>query len=273
MVGIQFQTGHWELNIETQALSLCGASQAMFGLSSMKDDPLTGDEWRSRVHPEDLPQLLKDLKASAQSGEPYSHAFRVQLPNGTARRIIGVGAVLRDDTGQSKKMIGLNIEAEPIPVREATFTALTVELPSPAANENEPTAACNEISLALGARRRGNTHGLVVQQILLTRAKAALAIRRSRVQFFDPAMLGEPAFDLMLALYIDERLGEQTVVDQLATIGTSPKSTMRWLGFLQHNGLAQLSGVTGRLTTQGVDSMDQFLASMGPAIEPLIHGG
>lgn len=272
-MGIQFQAGHWELNVETQALVLCEASRAMFGLSLEKDDILAGVEWRSRVHPADLPELLEDLKASAQSGEPYSHAFRVHLADGTTRHIIGVGAVLQDDKGRSKKMIGLNIESEPAPKRDALLGALTVELPSPAANENEAAASSNKISLALGAKRRRNAHGLAVQQILVKRATAALAVRRLRERYFDPSMLGEPAFDLMLTLYIEERLGEQTTVDLILANGSSPRGTRRWLDYLKHNGLVQLEGNTVRLTPHGVELMERFLASMGPAIEPLVHSG
>ena len=272
-MGIQFQTGHWELNVETQVLVLCEASQAMFGLDLAEHDPLASELWRSRVHPEDLPGLLEDLKASAQSGEPYSHAFRLRLPDGTDRRIIGVGTVLRDETGRSKKLIGLNIEAEPIPMRDATTGALTVELPSPAANENDTAASSSQMSLVLGARCQRNAHGTAVQKILLRRAKAALAIRLSREQYFDPAMLGEPAFDLLLALYVDERLGILTTLDGVLASGSHSRSTSRWLDYLQHNGLAQLTSTTVRLTSHGVELMDRFLASMAPEIEPLMHSG
>lgn len=277
-MGIEFQAGHWELNVETEDLNLCEASRAMFGLTLAEHDPLAKDEWRSRVHPEDLPGLLDDLKASTVSGEPYSHKFRVQLPDGSARQIIGVGAVVKGDGGRCCKIVGLNIEAEPRRIHKVQKGALNVELPNPAANENEVTGKIVQIALRRPVHRCSE-HGTAVRRILQTRARAAWSIRRSRSQYFDPAMLGEPAFDLMLALYGSEPFGNALDFGQILGAGGSLNSTDRWLDYLQHNELVRCSESTDersklvQLTAQGIELMDRFLTTMGTELQPVINKG
>lgn len=68
------------------------------------------------------------------------------------------------------------------------------------------------------------------------RLALARAMRRARVRRADhvsKAMLGEPAWDMLLVLYINDREGPRLSVGKLATLSGAPMTTaLRWLDYL-----------------------------------------
>jgi len=72
--------------------------------------------------------------------------------------------------------------------------------------------------------------------ILLGRARQEFVARAQRSQIFNRAMFGEPAWDMLLALYLTEQTGARHTVSGLINLsGVPPTTALRWLDFLENN--------------------------------------
>lgn len=81
------------------------------------------------------------------------------------------------------------------------------------------------------------------REALLQRARDIFRLRRSRVQRFGRAMFGEPAWDMLLAVYIGERQGSSPTIAQLTGFTDAPpKVALRWLDHLIGENLVMLDG-------------------------------
>lgn len=103
-------------------------------------------------------------------------------------------------------------------------------------------------------------------------ARAAYATRRRRSTIFgDSELFGEPAWDILLDLYI-AHIEDKPVSVSSACIGSAapPTTGLRWLGLLADRSLVTREHdpddqrrVLVRLTERGLAAMDEFFASAG----------
>jgi hypothetical protein len=103
-------------------------------------------------------------------------------------------------------------------------------------------------------------------------AREAYATRRRRSTIFKNAELfGEPAWDILLDLYI-AHVENKPVSVSSACIGSAapPTTGLRWLGVLAENGLVirehdpeDQRRVLVRLTESGLSAMDEYFAGAG----------
>lgn len=71
-------------------------------------------------------------------------------------------------------------------------------------------------------------------------ARFSWLVRQGRVRHFSPAMFGEPAWDLLLALYVNESKDPTPTVSSLAkTAGASMTTAFRWIDYLEEKGLIE----------------------------------
>ncbi|AWW74686.1 MarR family transcriptional regulator [Erythrobacter sp. KY5] len=124
----------------------------------------------------------------------------------------------------------------------------------------------------------GQTNGLREIQHLRTIyaefAREAYTMRRRRGTIFDnQELFGEPAWDILLDLYI-AHVENKTVSVSSACIGSAapPTTGLRWLGVLTEEGLIvrehdpeDQRRVLVRLTERGLAAMDEHFASAGPS--------
>ena len=103
----------------------------------------------------------------------------------------------------------------------------------------------------------------------LAQARRTYAVRRQRAGIFGNAELfGEPAWDILLDLYIAFGEGKPVSVSSACIGSASPPTTgLRWLGVLAENELvvrekdpADQRRVLVRLTDLGVEAMDRYFA-------------
>jgi len=73
---------------------------------------------------------------------------------------------------------------------------------------------------------------------LVERARAVVASRHLRSQFFNRSIFGEPAWDLLLVLYVADAADARQTIGKLAdAISLPPTTALRWFGYLEKEGL------------------------------------
>jgi DNA-binding MarR family transcriptional regulator len=111
------------------------------------------------------------------------------------------------------------------------------------------------------------------RELLVEFARQTFVQRARRSQNFHQAMFGEPAWDMMLALYVTEQSQARHTVSGLVNLsGVSATTALRWLDFLEKEELtARRPSPTDRrvfyieLTDKGRDALDAFFSGAVPA--------
>jgi hypothetical protein len=105
----------------------------------------------------------------------------------------------------------------------------------------------------------------------LALARKTYALRRKRAAIFgNPDLFGEPAWDILLDLFIAHGEGKPVSVSSACIGSASPATTgLRWLGVLADEGLIVRENdaddnrrVLVRLSSAGVTAMERFLDSV-----------
>jgi DNA-binding MarR family transcriptional regulator len=74
--------------------------------------------------------------------------------------------------------------------------------------------------------------------LLVAKARALFAERKRRSEYFDPNLFGEPAWDMLLALYItDFAGGRQSIRKLVSWIGQPQTTLLRWINYLENEHL------------------------------------
>ncbi len=100
--------GIWEWDLASQRINW---DEGMFRLFGCDPSTFTGDFdfWRRSVHPEDLVATEKTLTDALESGgRTFVAEYRVRRGDGSERRLIGHGLVLRNSQGHPLRVFGLN---------------------------------------------------------------------------------------------------------------------------------------------------------------------
>lgn len=98
--------GIWDWNIQSGDVFFSSRWKAMRGFEDheIKDDI---DEWRSRIHPDDLDRVLQSIDAYlAQHTQEFSEEYRVQRKDGSCMWILDRGVALWADDGTPLRMAG-----------------------------------------------------------------------------------------------------------------------------------------------------------------------
>ena len=117
----------------------------------------------------------------------------------------------------------------------------------------------------------GNSQaGVPDRELLVSRARIVLGARRIREQYFRRDLFGEPAWEILLALYIAEDSGARFTTSKLADWLGAPLSTViRWVKTLEEDALVgRLDHPTDRrivfirLLEEGRQALDAYLGSI-----------
>ena len=94
--------------------------------------------------------------------------------------------------------------------------------------------------LELLTNRRNGVDDTKSREKLLAVAKFSLGARQGRSDHFSPAMFGEPAWDLLLALYVTQADVPAPAVSNLAkTAGVAITTAFRWIDYLEEKRLIE----------------------------------
>lgn len=106
----------------------------------------------------------------------------------------------------------------------------------------------------------------VDEEALYQIARATMKSRRLRARFLPGPMFGEPAWDMLLALYIVDKRGARETISKLCLSSGAPATTaLRWLEYLQqHKLVARRQSSTDRrvvfidLTDSGREAVESY---------------
>lgn len=111
-------------------------------------------------------------------------------------------------------------------------------------------------------------------------ADASYMIRRRRDRFFPATLFGEPAWDILLDLYIQGERGTPVSISSACLAGgTAPTTGLRWLSTLDELGLTERKPNASdgrmswiRLTARGREQMQAYLADIAGEVEDWVRG-
>lgn len=124
--------------------------------------------------------------------------------------------------------------------------------------------------LELLRTQRTSPNGGRSRENLLAAARFSLEARQGRVDHFSPAMFGEPAWDLLLALYVTQADTPAPAVSSLAkTAGIAITTTFRWIDYLEEKRLIQRErssddgrALTVALSDDGRSRLENYFADV-----------
>jgi PAS domain S-box-containing protein len=105
--------GFWDWNIRTDQFFFSIQWTAMLGYGP-GEIGASSDEWRNRIHPEDLKEVLADLEAHlAGETDHFEHIHRLRHRAGHYVWILTRGRALRDRDGRPYRMVGTHLDISP----------------------------------------------------------------------------------------------------------------------------------------------------------------
>jgi len=264
-MGSTIAAGHWALDIATGILNLCPRSRKMFGLPPQVAQPIREEEWVPRIHSDDLAVVRQALHTSLIEGKIYAERFRAIHPDGSVREIFGVGRALGAHAGHGR-FVGWNVDVawSARLAGDWTWDLLNRD------GESSPHSEANsfeEVQIPpLFAQVISDPDAETAA--MLERAKAIMRMRKARVELLGGAMLGEPGFDLLLALYVLSAKQDSFSMTVLANAAGVPSaSAWRWLAYLGDKGFitrcqstSDRRAISIRLTEAGRKVFNEFLA-------------
>ena len=110
------------------------------------------------------------------------------------------------------------------------------------------------------------------REVLVERAKVELKARRHRHAHFPSSMFGEPAWDMLLVLYLAEAGRHETICSLVHGAGFPHATCLRWLHVLENHGFVVRKGhpTDGRvtlveLTGEGRQALDDYFSTVPAA--------
>jgi DNA-binding MarR family transcriptional regulator len=257
MMGTAMPAGCWDLDLATGDLKLCPHSRSLFGLGPKAAEVLRESEWIERLHPDDLAVVREAMRACITHQRPYAERFRTIHPDGTVQPVFGIGRPINDEAGRAR-FLGWNFD--PVAAGEQAMRWIA-EYP-------QVMRAENLFSISSAAHLGDEEpQGSIHEDARLERAQSILRVRRSRERVLGRAMLGEPAFDLLLCLYVREEQRDKSLASLAHTAGIPYSSAMRWISYLEDKALVEREqlgrnrrSTPVRLTLAGRAAVDELLS-------------
>lgn len=103
--------GIWSWNLLDNSLQWNDRMFAIYDQpESLKQQGLSYEHWRMRVHPDDIAYAEEKLNAAVAGNEQYNPIFRVLTTNGTIRFVQAGAQIERDRHGHVIRVIGINVD-------------------------------------------------------------------------------------------------------------------------------------------------------------------
>ncbi|PZV16622.1 MAG: PAS domain-containing sensor histidine kinase [Leptolyngbya sp.] len=119
--------GSWDWDLTTNHVAWTPNHELMFGYE-VSTPNLTYDDWASRVHPADLPQVEAAVHQALVNHEDYSFEYRLRLPDGTERWIDTFGRGEYNSAGEPIRMVGMVLDMTNRKLAEQSLQERAAEL-------------------------------------------------------------------------------------------------------------------------------------------------
>jgi len=103
--------GAFERNVRTGVVTWTAEVDAMYGLPPRSFEGTTTTLFENLVHPDDRAGLVELIDAGLKTGHAVDGEWRVIWPDGSVHWITGHWQVLMDESGESLRVVGVNIDA------------------------------------------------------------------------------------------------------------------------------------------------------------------
>ena len=102
---------------------------------------------------------------------------------------------------------------------------------------------------------------------LVDRAREQIAHRKRRTEHFPKGIFGEPAWDMLLVLYVSDGFAPETIRDLREQAGLTHSTAFRWLDYLESqqlitrkSHLADKRSAYVELTERAREKLDQYFS-------------
>ncbi|WP_052050934.1 PAS domain-containing protein [Leptolyngbya sp. KIOST-1] len=119
--------GSWEWDLLTDGLDWDQRLIDLYGFGQL-GRPATYQDWRSRVHPEDVEAVEAALQAAIDTDAPYEVEFRIYRCNGELRWVKSSALVHRNSASQPLSLIGINYDITQTKQAETQLRDLSLRL-------------------------------------------------------------------------------------------------------------------------------------------------
>jgi PAS domain S-box-containing protein len=169
------------------------------------------ETFSSRLHPDDLPDVVREIQACVAASKPFVREFRVLAQGGGVRWVLGRGEFQLNATGQPRRMLGVLLDITQQKRAESERHQLTAQLLE---SENEE-------------RRR------IARELHDTTAQNLAAAKMNLIRLQAPGVAGSPGW-------------QQWLSDSLALIEQSMRE-IRTLTYVLHPPLLEELGLAKAL--------------------------
>ena len=101
--------GSWDLDMRTGELIWSPENCRLYGIEPA-DFPGRYEEWRERIHPDDLARAERERQQATAAGVPYQIEYRIVHPSGEIRWMSSHGKAFCDERGVPMRMLGISID-------------------------------------------------------------------------------------------------------------------------------------------------------------------
>ena len=103
--------GLWEWDLQTNHVDYSPTYKTQLGFGDEDSWGNDFEEWRRRVHPEDLPKALETVERYlARESDFYRVTFRMRTKENTYRWILAQGRAGFDESGRPHRMVGVHLD-------------------------------------------------------------------------------------------------------------------------------------------------------------------
>jgi PAS domain S-box-containing protein len=100
--------GIWDWDRRSGGMNLCSELSSIYGVE--EGAIRSYQEWRQRVHPEDVSRVEKELDEALAARKPFDLEFRFLHASGEFRWLSARGGAVYDDAGDVVRVLGVNID-------------------------------------------------------------------------------------------------------------------------------------------------------------------
>lgn len=101
--------GAFDWNVQTGVNTWTPELEAIYGLAPGEFGK-TQRDWEKRLYPDDRSMVLRGVEEAFETGAMTTREFRIILPDGTVRWIVGLWQLFKDEVGQPLRLTGVNLD-------------------------------------------------------------------------------------------------------------------------------------------------------------------